>query len=246
MSPYFTLETPVFSRKILGGAKWGKLSHTFPPGASRGFRCSQRLRPHSGGIPTILGSPAAATRGMGREVEQAMVEGGERGGGRPRPLRALVAGLRTVGRFGVRQRAGPELVAIADAAGGPGRGCPWTCPLAGARVRGGPGPGRARPARAPPTRPLLLAGSAAPATRDLAPCQSRPGGRSAGRKPHPAHASLLPHRPPRPQHRRTLFQPPRAPPGSRRPAPRHHPHHRHRPRTRTARATRTEPCACTT
>ncbi|ERH30657.1 hypothetical protein HMPREF1550_01650 [Actinomyces sp. oral taxon 877 str. F0543] len=42
MSPYFTLETRVFPRKILGGAKWGKLSHTFPPGASHGSRRPQR------------------------------------------------------------------------------------------------------------------------------------------------------------------------------------------------------------
>ena len=80
--------------------------------------------------------------------------------------------------------------------------------------------GRDRGVRVPLGRPRqgpLLAGSAAPATRGLDPRQRRPGGRSAGRKPHPAHASLWPHRPPLPQRRRTLFQPPRAPPGSRRP-----------------------------
>ncbi len=92
-----------------------------------------------------------------------------------------------------------------------------------------------------PRQGLLMAGSAAPATRSPDPRQSRPGGRSAGRKPHPAHASLWPHRPPLPQRRRTLFQPPRAPPGSRRPAPSHHPHHRHRPPARTTRTTRPAP-----
>ena len=93
--------------------------------------------------------------GMGREVGQAVEEGGEEGGGRPLALRALVPGLRTVGRFGVRQRAGPELVAVADAAGGPGRGASVdvsTCRGPRAR-RAGIGAGCARPTRAPPTRP---------------------------------------------------------------------------------------------
>ena len=75
--------------------------------------------------------------------------------GHPLALRALVPGLRTVGRFGVRQRAGPELVAVADTAGGPGRGASVdvsTCRGPRAR-RAGIGAGCARPTRAPPTRP---------------------------------------------------------------------------------------------
>ena len=161
---------------------------------------------------------------MGREVGQAVEEGGEEGGGRP--LAAPAA-----------ECAGPSTCRLASGAAFPGAatrraragrrsrcrrwtraGCPWTCPLAGARVRGGPGSGqgvRVRLGR--PRQGLLMAGSAAPATRGLDPRQRRPGGRSAGRKPHPAHASLWPHRSPLPQRRRTLFQPPRAPPGSRRP-----------------------------
>ena len=79
-----------------------------------------------------------------------MEEGGEEGGGRPLALQALVPGLRTVGCFGVRQRAGPELVAVADTAGGPGRGASVdvsTCK--GPRARRAESPTRRTPASGP-------------------------------------------------------------------------------------------------
>ena len=171
---------------------------------------------------------------------QAVEEGGEEGGGRPRPLRALVAGLCTVGRFGVRQRAGPELVAIADA-GGPGRGCPWTCPLAGARMRGGPGPGRARPARAPPTRPAPGGVGRArhawprppsePTMRPTGGPKAPPGARQP-LAPSPTATAAPPNAVPTTPSATGL--PPPAPTS-------HHPHHRHRPPARTTRTTRPAP-----
>ena len=163
--------------------------------------------------------------GMGREVGQAVEEGGEEGGGRP-----LVAPA--------AECAGPSTCRLASGAAFPGaatrraragrrsRCRRWTraggvrgrVHLQGPACAAGRDRGRVCASDSgAPRQGLLMAGSAAHATRGPDPCQSRPGGRSAGRKPHPAHASLWPHRPPLPQRRRTLFQPPRAPPGSRRP-----------------------------
>ena len=128
---------------------------------------------------------------------QAVEEGGEEGGGRPRPLRALVAGLCTVGRFGVRQRAGPELVAIADA-GGPGRGASVdvsTC--RGPRAR------RAGVSVEPMT--LMPSSSPVPLTVPDDPCRvmlsatglvartpgAEPVARTGGRQPHDALTSQV-------------------------------------------------------
>ena len=126
------------------------------------------------------------------------------------------------GRWGGGWRAAPR-------ATGPGAGAAHCWALRGAATR------RARAGRRSRCRRWTRAGGVRGRVHLQGPACA------AGRKPHPAHASLWPHRPPLPQRRRTLFQPPRAPPGSRRPAPSHHPHHRHRPPARTTRTTRPAP-----
>ena len=129
------------------------------------------------------------------------------------------------GRWGGGWRAPPR-------ATGPGAGAAHCWALRGAATR------RARAGRRSRSRRWTRAGGVRGRVHLQGPACA------AGRKPHPAHASLLPHRPPLPQRRRTLFQPPRAPPGSRRP------HQQattritgtgHRPPARTTRTTRPAP-----